>query len=57
MSVDSGAGRLEAKTFSRREIGGYDDVLDFLIGQAIYVDVTRRKRLLAFSTPPFCQEA
>jgi hypothetical protein len=34
-------GRLEAETFSRREIGGYDDVLDFLIGQAIDVDVTR----------------
>ena len=35
-------GRLEAETFSRREIGGYDDVLDFLIGQAIDVDVTRQ---------------
>jgi hypothetical protein len=25
--------RREAETFSRREIGGYDDVLDFLVGQ------------------------
>jgi hypothetical protein len=35
-------GRLEGETFSRREIGGYDDVLDFLIGQAIDADVTRQ---------------
>jgi len=34
--------RLEAQAFSRGEIGGYDDVLDFLVGYSIDVDVTRQ---------------
>jgi len=34
--------RLEAQAFSRREIGGYDDVLDFFVGQSIDVDVARQ---------------
>ena len=39
---------------------GDDDVLDFLVGHFVDVDLTgnqRRNRPLAFSTPPFCQEA
>ncbi len=35
-------GVLKRQAFSRREIGGYDDVLDFLVGQSIDVDVTRQ---------------
>jgi hypothetical protein len=45
---------------SGREIGGDDDVLDFLFGHSVDVDLTgnqRRSRPLAFSTPPFCHEA
>jgi hypothetical protein len=34
--------RLEAQAFSRGEIGGYDDVQDFLIGHSIDVDATRQ---------------
>jgi len=33
---------LEAQAFSRGEIGGYDDVLDFLVGHSIDVDVARQ---------------
>ena len=32
--------RLEAKAFSGREIGGNDDVLDFLVGHFVDVDLT-----------------
>jgi hypothetical protein len=40
---------LEAQAFSRREIGGDDDVLDFFVGHLVDVDLTRQP---AFSTPP-----
>ena len=33
---------LEAKAFSGREIGGNDDVLDFLVGHFVDVDLTRQ---------------
>jgi tetratricopeptide (TPR) repeat protein len=33
---------LEAKAFSGREIGGDDDVLDFLVGHFVDVDLTRQ---------------
>ena len=33
---------LEAKAFSGREIGGDDDVLDFLVGYFVDVDLTRQ---------------
>src|SRR5215475_12507965 len=33
---------LEAKAFSGREIGGDDDVLDFLVGHLVDVDLTRQ---------------
>ena len=48
------------EAFSGRQIGGHDDVLDFFVGHLINVEMTRnqrRNRPLAFSTPPFCQEA
>ena len=51
---------LEAQAFSGREIGGDDDVLDFLVGHFVDADLRgnqRRNRPLAFSTPPFCHEA
>ena len=51
---------LKAQAFSGREIGGDDDVLDFLVGHFVDVDLTRQPasyRPLAFSTPPFCHEA
>jgi hypothetical protein len=32
----------EAEAFSRCEIGGVDDVLDFLVGDAVDVDVARQ---------------
>jgi hypothetical protein len=35
-------GGLEAQAFSGREIGGNDDVLDFLVGQFVDVDLTRQ---------------
>jgi hypothetical protein len=44
---------LEAQAFSGRQIGGDDDVLDFLVGQFVDVDLARhqrRNRPLAFST-------
>src|SRR5262249_31625909 len=33
---------LEAQAFSGREIGGDDDVLDFLVGHFVDVDLTRQ---------------
>ena len=33
---------LEAQAFSGREIGGHDDVLDFLVGHFVDVDLTRQ---------------
>jgi hypothetical protein len=33
---------LEAQAFSGREIGGEDDVLDFLVGHLVDVDLTGR---------------
>ena len=33
---------LEAQAFSGREIGGDDDVLDFLVGYFVDVDLTRQ---------------
>ena len=32
----------EAKAFSWRQIGGHDDVLDFLVGHLINVEMTRQ---------------
>jgi hypothetical protein len=44
---------LEARAFSGREIGGNDDVLDFLVGHFVDVGLTRQPAsYLAFSTPP-----
>jgi hypothetical protein len=34
--------RLETEAFSRREIGGEDDVLDFFVGHFVNVDLTRQ---------------
>lgn len=33
-------GRLEAETFPRCQVGGQDDLLDVLVGEAIDIDVT-----------------
>ena len=33
---------LEAQAFSGREIGGHDDILDFLVGHFVDVDLTRQ---------------
>ena len=33
---------LEAQAFSGREIGGHDDVLNFLVGHFVDVDLTRQ---------------
>ena len=33
---------LEAQAFSGREIGSHDDVLDFLVGHFVDVDLTRQ---------------
>ena len=33
---------LEVQAFSGREIGGHDDVLDFLVGHFVDVDLTRQ---------------
>ena len=33
---------LETEAFSRREIGGEDDVLDFFVGHFVDVDLTRQ---------------
>ena len=32
--------RLETEAFSRREIGGEDDVLDFFVGHIVDIDLT-----------------
>ena len=32
----------ETEAFSRREIGGEDDVLDFFVGHFVNVDLTRQ---------------
>ena len=37
---DNLKGCLEAEAFSRREIGGEDDALDLLVGDAVDVEVT-----------------
>jgi hypothetical protein len=34
--------RLETEAFSRREISGEDDVLDFFVGHFVNVDLTRQ---------------
>ena len=51
--------RLEPEAFAGGEVGREDDVLDVLVGCAVDIEVARhrRKRPLAFSTPPFCHEA
>ena len=54
-------GVVEAETFPRRNISGEDDVLDFLIRHFVDVGIDnvnqRRNRPLAFSTPPFADDA